>query len=90
MRKFALMLMLALFAAASTIATVSVPTSFAQEDKDKKKKKSAKKSAKKKAAKKEDGGKAKKKGKAAPGKCGTGMYYDKKSKKCADAADKKK
>lgn len=28
--------------------------------------------------------------KAAPGKCGTGMFYDKKKKKCADASESKK
>jgi uncharacterized low-complexity protein len=114
MRKLAIALMLALFAAASTIGTVSVSSpAFAQAKKDDKAKDkaAAKKDAKKDKAAKDDGkkdkakakskgkakakakgkGKGKAKGKrAAPGKCGPYKYYDKKTKKCADATEPKK
>jgi len=91
MRKFALVLMLALFAAASTFATVSMPTSAIAQDKDKdKKKKADKKAATKADVPPTDGKKKEKKSKNAPGQCGTGMYFDKKAKKCADAGEAKK
>lgn len=86
MRKFALMLILALFAAVTVapIATMT-PAYAADAKKDTKKKAEPKKVEAKKAAPK-----AKKRVKSKAGHCGAGKYVDKKHpNKCLDASAKK-
>jgi len=83
MQRLTLTLSVALLAAAPVIATAIMPTSsvVAQEKKGGKPRAAVPPTAPDKAAKE---------GKAGPGTCGSGMYYDKEKKQCADATDKKK